>query len=394
MGGALLINKYTAFFAILFMLVFTTTAYAQITQQQYYGYSNSEVSELQTDLKTIGLYTDKVDGMYGYTTFLAVKSFQTKYSLSVTGNLDFVTLNKLNKVLSGEPNVLYYGTSHQRVTELQTYLYALNYLSVQTTGYYGSLTKSAVINFQKDNGLTADGAAGPITFSKIFQVMDAKYVPYKTYFDYKVVSGDTLWSISTKFGVSQQDLATTNNISTSAYLSIGQTLKIPKINVPVKPAYYKYGEYLDWFSAATYVFPIGTNATVIDYFTGKSFNIKRTIGSGHADCEPLTAQDTAIMKSIFGGTWSWVDRPIIVAANGRRIAASMAGMPHAGLDAYPANANVDNRSDNYGYGPNYDYIKGNNMDGHFDIHFLGSLRHVDWQIDPTHQAMIKISANR
>ena len=389
-----MINKYTAFFAILFMLVFTTTAYAQITQQQYYGYSNSEVSELQTDLKTIGLYTDKVDGMYGYTTFLAVKSFQTKYSLSVTGNLDFVTLNKLNKVLSGEPNVLYYGTSHQRVTELQTYLYALNYLSVQTTGYYGSLTKSAVINFQKDNGLTADGAAGPITFSKIFQVMDAKYVPYKTYFDYKVVSGDTLWSISTKFGVSQQDLATTNNISTSAYLSIGQTLKIPKINVPVKPAYYKYGEYLDWFSAATYVFPIGTNATVIDYFTGKSFNIKRTIGSGHADCEPLTAQDTAIMKSIFGGTWSWVDRPIIVAANGRRIAASMAGMPHAGLDAYPANANVDNRSDNYGYGPNYDYIKGNNMDGHFDIHFLGSLRHVDWQIDPTHQAMIKISANR
>lgn len=389
-----MIRKYTAIFAVLFMLVFTTTAYAQITQQQYYGNSNSEVSELQADLKTLGLYADKVDGIYGYSTYLAVKSFQAKYSLSVTGNLDFATLNKLNKVLSGEPKALYYGMSHQRVAELQTYLYALNYLTVKPTGYYGTLTKAAVVNFQKNNGLTADGIAGPFTFSKIFHVIDAKYVPYTTYFNYKVISGDTLWSISTKFGISQQDIASANNISTSAYLSIGQTLKIPKINVPVKPTYYKYGEYLDWFTEASYVFPIGTNATVIDYFSGKSFNIRRTIGSGHADCEPLTAQDTAIMKSIFGGTWSWVDRPIIVVVNGRRIAASMAGMPHAGLDAYPADVNVSNRSDNYGYGPNYDYIKGNNMDGHFDIHFLGSLRHVDWQTDPTHQAMIKISANR
>ena len=389
-----MIRKYTVLLTVLFMLIFTTTAYAQITQQQYYGKSNSEVAELQTDLKTLGLFTDKIDGVYGDSTYNAVKSFQTKYSLSVTGNLDFITLNKLSKVLSGEPNVLYYGISHDRVSELQTYLYALKYLSVQPTGYFGSLTKTAVMNFQKDNGLTVDGKAGPITFSKIFQVIDTKYAPYTTYFDYKVVSGDTLWSISTQFGVTQQDIATANNISTSAYLSIGQALKIPKINVPVKPTYYKYGEYLDWFTAANYVFPIGTNATVIDYFSGKSFNIRRTIGSGHADCEPLTAQDTAIMKSIFGGTWSWEDRPIILVANGRRLAASMAGMPHAGLDAYPANVNVDNRSDNYGYGPNYDYIKGNDMNGHFDIHFLGSLRHVDWQIDPTHQAMVKIAANR
>ncbi|WDU83477.1 hypothetical protein [Caloramator sp. Dgby_cultured_2] len=133
---------------------------------------------------------------------------------------------------------------------------------------------------------------------------------------------------------------------------------------------------------------------VIDYFTGKSFRIKRTIGSGHADVETLTAQDTAIMKEIFGGNWTWDVRPIILVVNGRRIAASMAGMPHAGLDAYPSGVNVYNRSGNYGYGPNYDYIKGNNMDGHFDIHFVNSLRHKDWQVDERHQAMIKISANR
>ena len=28
-------------------------------------------------------------------------------------------------------------------------------------------------------------------------------------------------------------------------------------------------------------------------------------------------------------------------------------------------------------GINFDYIKGNGMDGHFDIHFAGSTRHMD-----------------
>lgn len=80
--------------------------------------------------------------------------------------------------------------------------------------------------------------------------------------------------------------------------------------------------------------------------------------------------------------------------DGRKIAASIAGMPHAGLDDFPANQNISNRSGDYGYGPNYDYIKGNNMDGHFDVHFQGSLRHKDWQLDPRHQSMIGISSNR
>lgn len=35
--------------------------------------------------------------------------------------------------------------------------------NVSSTGYYGSITKRAVMNFQRANGLRADGIAGPAT---------------------------------------------------------------------------------------------------------------------------------------------------------------------------------------------------------------------------------------
>lgn len=367
---------------------------AQITQQLQYNSTGSQVAELQTDLKKLGLFSSTIDGNFQYSTCTAVKNFQSNTALTASGALDFTTLNKLNKVLSGEPAVLSYGMTHDKVKELQYYLYFLGYLTVNPTGYYGSLTTSAVSKLQSERGLPVTGKADSSTFQAIYKTVDAKCIPSTTCTSYTIVSGDNSWSIARKFGITQNDFLKANNLTESSMLSIGQTVKIPHVNVPVKPAYGNYGEYLDWFTAAQYVFPTGQTATVIDYFSGKSFNIKRTIGSGHADCEPLTAADTAAMKDIFGGSWTWTPRPIVVIVNGRKLAAAMAGMPHAGLDAYPSDANVSNRSGGYGYGPNFDYIKGNNMDGHFCVHFPGSLRHADWQVDPVMQAMIKIAADR
>jgi hypothetical protein len=154
-------------------------------------------------------------------------------------------------------------------------------------------------------------------------------------------------------------------------------------------------EVLDWWTEASVIFPRGAIATAIDVYTGIQFNIVRTMGDNHADCETLTVEDTEKMKQAFGG-FSWQKRPVIITINGRNIAASMAGMPHAGNDAAPAFAVADNLSDGYGTGENLDVIKGNGMDGHFDVHFLNSLKHADGHItatiDETHQENIKIAA--
>lgn len=58
---------------------------------------------------------------------------------------------------------------------------------------------------------------------------------------YTVVSGDSLWSIANRFGVTVNDLKTANNL-TSNLLSIGQTLIIPTTgtNNPGSPIYTTY----------------------------------------------------------------------------------------------------------------------------------------------------------
>lgn len=207
-----------------------------------------------------------------------------------------------------------------------------------------------------------------------------------TYKDYVVVPGDSIWSIASKHNIQDYELAAANNMSAYAVLYPGQTIKIPVHYIPIKATPgAQYGEVLDWFAEAQYVFPIGKTGKLVDMATGKSFMVKRTMGANHSDTETLTAQDTGIMKEIFGGSWIWTRRQFILEVDGRRIAVSVAGMPHGGVDGVPYLQNVDNRSDNYGYGPNYDSIAGNGMDGHFDLYFLNCLRHVDNTIDEAHQ---------
>lgn len=155
----------------------------------------------------------------------------------------------------------------------------------------------------------------------------------------------------------------------------------------------KYGELLDWWTQAQKIFSIGTVAEVTDIRTGKTFKIKRTMGAYHADCEALTKADADIIRGIWGG-FSWDVRPVVVNVRGRKIAASMSSLPHAGVDAAPAFAVVNNRSEGYGTGENLDTIKGNGMNGHFDVHFLNSKRHKDNRVDPRHQAAVYKAAGK
>lgn len=146
---------------------------------------------------------------------------------------------------------------------------------------------------------------------------------------------------------------------------------------------------IGWYGNVENIFAKGTTATVIDVDTGEKFKVIRTYGYNHADVETVTAKDTEILLKIAGGEWNWKRRAVLVDVKGYRIAASMAPMPHAGIDNLAANAIVDNRSGDYGRGYNLDKIKKNNMEGHFDIHFYQSRTHDTDTINEEHQKMIE-----
>lgn len=214
-------------------------------------------------------------------------------------------------------------------------------------------------------------------------------------FMYTVKNGDTLYDLALTYGVSVDDIKYANNLI-SDNLRLDQRLLIPAYGrikaekparqvVSAKPRkVYQIasrssgrivGELVAWETAAK-LFAIGETATVIDVETGWSFRIKRKGGHNHADNEPLTADDTAMLKKIYGGDLSWNRRAVVLKVGDRKIAASMAGMPHG-------DATISN----------------NDFPGHFCIHFKGSMTHGSEYtksrtpvVDSKHQAMVRKAA--
>ena len=80
-----------------------------------------------------------------------------------------------------------------------------------------------------------------------------------------------------------------------------------------------YGELLTW-EEASLVLPKYSSFTVLDVETGLSFEGQRRAGSHHADVQPLTKTDSATLKTIYGGDWSW----------DRKCGPREAEWPHAG----------------------------------------------------------------
>ena len=59
------------------------------------------------------------------------------------------------------------GSRGEDVKQLQTALNNKGYDAGTADGIFGAKTRSAIIQFQKDSGLTADGIAGPKTLAKL-----------------------------------------------------------------------------------------------------------------------------------------------------------------------------------------------------------------------------------
>lgn len=243
------------------------------------------------------------------------------------------------------------------VCRLQECLNLLGYPVGLVDGVYGRYTEDAVRQFQKNHGLVADGIVGPETFAKIqecFGMYEER--------EYIVKSGDSVWSICRRFDISMDVLVQLNNLTNPEKIKVGQ-----KLRIPVDGFQQKAPEMIAW-ERVNQILP--SIIRIIDTKTGLSFYVKRRGGYYHADFEPLTKEDTKIMKTIYGGQWSWERRAIIVEACGMRIAASMNGMPHGGEN-----------------------IVDNNFDGHFCVHFLGSKLHKNGLSDASHQMMVRLAAS-
>ena len=144
---------------------------------------------------------------------------------------------------------------------------------------------------------------------------------------------------------------------------------------------------LDWFEEVQYILKRGTDAYITDVDTGKSFWVRRTFGTNHADIEPLTKEDSDIIKDIWNG-WSWDRRAVVVQVGDDILAGAMSAMPHAGLDSAPAVNYVSGRSAGYGYGQNLDAIKNNGADGVMDLHFKNSRTHSTNRVQSSMQNMV------
>ncbi len=327
----------------------------------YIGDEGPDVKKLQEALKILGYYDLRTDGVYGNGTTAAVALFQQSVPLDADGIAGKYTIraifgscaSKADITVSGKdaqdtdentsgasaasddqknavssfsdigsvPDSSKEGDKGDDVVKLQQALYLLGYYTGVIDGYYGAKTTAAVTRFQKNRGMSDDGVAGSST-------------------------------IRVLFGGTRTTSASSGSSASSSSAKAYETLV------------------LDWFADnVSSVIPKNAKFVVKDVRTGKTFNAVRWSGTNHLDAEPATASDTATMKSIYRGAWSWNRRPILILYKGKVYAASMNGMPHGTTT-----------------------IDDNEFDGHFCIHFKNSKTHETEVVDADHQSAVAVAS--
>ncbi|WP_110114724.1 peptidoglycan-binding protein [Bacillus sp. CGMCC 1.16541] len=148
----------------------TTSSSATLSRTLRVGSTGADVQKLQQLLKNKGHFSGNTTQYFGSITKSAVMNFQRANGLSVDGIAGPATFRALQgggtssaPSTSVSSTTLRLGMSGSAVTSVQKVLINKGYLKASATGYFGSLTRTAVINFQRANGLSADGVVGPAT---------------------------------------------------------------------------------------------------------------------------------------------------------------------------------------------------------------------------------------
>mgnify|MGYP005807357147 FL=1 len=317
----------------------TTDTSGTLVNTLRYGSEGNEVTTLQNRLIALGYLAGSADGKFGRDTKSAVIAFQKANGLSADGVVGTDTSTKLyaSNVVSNtvsSTQTLRVGAVSDAVRDMQNRLITLGYLeNGEADGKFGVKTSLALIEFQKANGLSADGVAGAKTFAKLNSVS-------------AITAGGT--GSSTSSGTT----TTTAAAPTVTTISASQV------------------RYANWYSEVKARCRLFPNATIYDFTTGISWQVNIFSMGAHADAEPLTAQDTDNMNRAFGGKTTWNPKAVwVVLSDGTVYMASTHNTPH---DTY--------------------HIRDNNFDGHICIHFPRTQAQVE-KIGPyatSHQKAIDL----
>ncbi|MDY4140633.1 MAG: peptidoglycan-binding protein [Eubacteriales bacterium] len=378
------------------------------------GYTGDDVKSLQTRLKALGYYTGSVDGKYGSGTVAAVKAFQKAAGLKQDGIAGPATCKALftadtssgsgsssgssgggssSDTSSGSGNsgytvptrTLRKGYTGDDVLTVQTRLKELGYYTGILDGSYGTGTIAAVKDFQSKHGLTADGIAGPQTFTVLFSAnaqsassgsssgtdsgaSDAPAGNQPTadppaggwttlrrgdtgeqvvqlqnalaILGYPVgVSGTkeydytTVWAVECfqrRNGLNADGVAGAQTLA-KIYGGAAVAAKGTLSTTVAKGAAPDGGnvELLHWFNDIKSYLQSNRTFTVYDPATGLSWQMRLYSAGNHADSEPLTQADSDIMYKAWGNQWSWNEKPVYIKlANSTWCIASMPNMPH------------------------------------------------------------------
>ena len=423
-----------------------------LTEKKYEkGDQSKEIRLIQLALEKDGVFQgDEVTDYFGNKTLKSVKEFQKKYGLTCDGIVGKGTIKKMDELsLFPKLNETLYrkGDEGNDIILIQRALELEGFFEGEYSETFGPKTEAAVKAFQKEYGLMEDGVIGseciqkfgergtiaiakePETFvaktavaaqtaqnensNLVGNLMAGLYKKGMSHPDIKVLQEalrreecfneeENTYYFGNKTEAAVKMFQEKYEIDADGIAGNDTLVKLEELELVSRELVVasrsangrKAGEYLKWWGTVNKMITRKETIMVVeDYETGITFSVLVSGGTNHADVEALTAKDSEIMKQVWG-KWSWTRRPVLVYMNGRAIAASMTAMPHAGREDKKYGVTVSNRTAGFGRGYNYDYLKGNGMSGHVDIHFRGSQRHSDGRQDSQHQAAIKISAGK
>ena len=196
--------------------------------------ANPQAAGLQVALRAQGLYRGPIDALVGPQTVAAVRAFQRREGLRVTGRADAHTrraLGPFGRPLFGT-RALKRGMFGWDVSVLQ-FLLVRQGLAAPVNGVFDAPTARALHRYQLRLRLAADEIAGPATFTALgLQTrvpVRAQRSLARTTTTYVVRSGDSLTSIAAKHHLTVAALARENHLDASRVLLIGTKLRIPQV---------------------------------------------------------------------------------------------------------------------------------------------------------------------